>query len=476
MKQYKVLGADGQEYGPVDADALRQWIVQRRAVRATKVKGDDDREWRPLRSFAEFADALATVQQSSMAGEPASGAQPPKGAAKTSRLAIASLICGILGFLLLPAMVGVARGALALARIRRSKGQLRGQGLAIAGMALSAVMMMGTIPAGLVVSALAKAKAESVQCSSNLRQIALAARTYSSEHKGTLPTCFLTLSNEMGSPNILWCAADHQRCPTASWAEFDPRRNLTYEYLRPWAQEAAVMPGIVLRCPKHNVEVCLGDGLAHAPAIAIPRSPVWFAIDESRSLSLVPLIVIEDTPLNDAILNLARQMELNVILDPRVPGSTIGPGSRIEPPRVNCRYEKLTIRQALDRVLKDHNLVLIDNPATTIARIAPAAAGVKPVPAARVFSDTNGPCPLAVVEDSPLAAMIRNVAQQMHLNVSVDPAITAQVAGYGGTVSFRWEKVTMPQMLVAVLDNFDLVAVEDTTTSTVRIIRKPAGR
>jgi len=45
--------------------------------------------------------------------------------------------------------------------------------------------------------------------------------------------------------------------------------------------------------------------------------------------SVVPLIVIDNVPLPDAIRNLARQFDLNYILDPRVPGSDFGPGRAV---------------------------------------------------------------------------------------------------------------------------------------------------
>jgi hypothetical protein len=34
---YKIIGADGKEYGPITADQLRAWIVEGRANAQTKV-------------------------------------------------------------------------------------------------------------------------------------------------------------------------------------------------------------------------------------------------------------------------------------------------------------------------------------------------------------------------------------------------------------------------------------------------------
>jgi len=56
---YKILGADQKEYGPVTVDQLRQWVREGRANTQTLVQGPNSTEWKPLNSFAEFADVLA---------------------------------------------------------------------------------------------------------------------------------------------------------------------------------------------------------------------------------------------------------------------------------------------------------------------------------------------------------------------------------------------------------------------------------
>ncbi len=56
---YKVIGADGKEYGPVSADQIRQWIAERRLIAQSKVQAEGSAEWRALAEFPEFADALA---------------------------------------------------------------------------------------------------------------------------------------------------------------------------------------------------------------------------------------------------------------------------------------------------------------------------------------------------------------------------------------------------------------------------------
>jgi MFS family permease len=58
---YKIIGADGREYGPVSAAQLRQWIVEGRANSQTRVQQENSAEWILLGSLPEFADACATT-------------------------------------------------------------------------------------------------------------------------------------------------------------------------------------------------------------------------------------------------------------------------------------------------------------------------------------------------------------------------------------------------------------------------------
>jgi hypothetical protein len=62
------------------------------------------------------------------------GQYPAYGVKKTNGLAIASLVCGIGGFLFfVPAILGIVFGFIARSQIRQSAGRQSGEGLAIAG-------------------------------------------------------------------------------------------------------------------------------------------------------------------------------------------------------------------------------------------------------------------------------------------------------------------------------------------------------
>lgn len=75
----------------------------------------------------------------------------------------------------------------------------------------------------------------------------------------------------------------------------------------------------------------------------------------------VPLIVIDDVPLTDAIRNLARQSGLNFQFDPRVTATN--------QPNISIRFEDVTPQEALDAVLENHGLRLIREPRSRIGRI-----------------------------------------------------------------------------------------------------------
>src|SRR5437660_2491427 len=58
---YKIIGADGREYGPITADQLRQWIAEGRANAQSKVLAEGATEWKSLSEFPEFNVAAASA-------------------------------------------------------------------------------------------------------------------------------------------------------------------------------------------------------------------------------------------------------------------------------------------------------------------------------------------------------------------------------------------------------------------------------
>src|SRR5256885_1989662 len=153
---YKIIGEDQKEYGPVHVDQLRRWIAEGRVNRQTKVQAEGGGEWRPLTEFPELVELLTgTITGPAVPPLPATAPATP---ARTSGLAIASLVLGILGFCSfgLTALLGLILGIVSLARINRSNGALKGWGVALAGTAVSGVfLLMLPISAALLLPALA---------------------------------------------------------------------------------------------------------------------------------------------------------------------------------------------------------------------------------------------------------------------------------------------------------------------------------
>ena len=188
---------------------------------------------------------------------------------------------------------------------------------------------------------------------------------------------------------------------------------------------------------------------------------------------VIPLIVMDDVPLDDAIRNLARVAGINYILDPRISGSR---------PTVNGRWENTTAEQMLGKVLQEHKLTMVVNPATSVARIASNNQIIKPVPVIQVGTDTNTVIPVIALDEVPLDMAIKKLAAQANLSVSLDPKLSEPSSGAGArifpTVSFRWENLTARQALTALLDNYDLTMAEDPITANAQftIKKQPADK
>jgi len=212
---YKIVGGDGQIYGPVSADTLREWIASRRAIPTTQVQMEGGTEWKKLGDFPEFAALFASPPPP----VPSGVAPPPFPGAptRTSGLAIASLICGILGCIPFSALAGIGLGIGALSSINKSRGQLKGRGLAIAGICVSAFMCLIFLPA-MFLPALAKAKAraQTIQCGNKMQELAAAAKAYAQNSGNKLPDASNwcdVLKPHLKNQNAFYCPSeDSQLC------------------------------------------------------------------------------------------------------------------------------------------------------------------------------------------------------------------------------------------------------------------------
>jgi len=144
-------------------------------------------------------------------------AQPVR---RTSGLAIASLVLAVVGpfLFLVPTLVGLILGIVALVGIRRSQGRLTGEGLAIAGICVSGISVM-LIPIMMAmlfpVFARARESARKIQCLSNTKNVSLAISMFANE-KGVYPNAATwcdDIAPYLRNPRALVCPdAPNLRC------------------------------------------------------------------------------------------------------------------------------------------------------------------------------------------------------------------------------------------------------------------------
>jgi len=115
-------------------------------------------------------------------------------------------------------------------------------------------------------------------------------------------------------------------------------------------------------------------GLAQTnPAAAeVPAAAVAEAATNTPAQhgTLIPLIVMDEVPLTDAVRNLARQAGLNYMLDPKIAYGQPGPEGKLgAQPSVSIRWENITAEQALSALLNNYDLHLVEDAKTRIARV-----------------------------------------------------------------------------------------------------------
>jgi len=74
---YKILGSDGNEYGPVSAEQVRKWIAENRVEKKTPVIPEGAPDWVFLESLPEFAAAFAPHSSHPPPLLPATGVSKP---------------------------------------------------------------------------------------------------------------------------------------------------------------------------------------------------------------------------------------------------------------------------------------------------------------------------------------------------------------------------------------------------------------
>ena len=139
---FKIIGADGKEYGPVDDAQLRAWIKEGRVDGGTIALAEGGTEWKPLNTFPEFTPATTPPPPP----PPVRPLSPAPQMLRTNGFAVAGMVLGILSVTLCFCCYGFPCNLLAfifsliaLSQIKQSPHLYTGRGLAITGLVLALV-------------------------------------------------------------------------------------------------------------------------------------------------------------------------------------------------------------------------------------------------------------------------------------------------------------------------------------------------
>ena len=86
---YRIIGIDGQQYGPITAEQIRRWLAENRLNAQTLAQFEGTQDWKPLISFPEFAGDFKAPPSLSSPVPSVTTAHPRAGGK------IAAGICGI---------------------------------------------------------------------------------------------------------------------------------------------------------------------------------------------------------------------------------------------------------------------------------------------------------------------------------------------------------------------------------------------
>ena|SRR5690349_13830967 len=115
---------------------------------------------------------------------------------------------------------------------------------------------------------------ESVNCSNQMHAILFVASfSWPLDNQGHLPSNFLALSNELGTPKVLVCPSDHSREAATNWAVF-ATSNCSYEVVTANLLRSNTN-GIFMRCPKHEYIGCADDRLLDRSGHLIRPNRLW---------------------------------------------------------------------------------------------------------------------------------------------------------------------------------------------------------
>ena len=142
----------------------------------------------------------------------------PGAVARTSGLAIASFVLGILSFctFFITALPAVILGIVALVKIAGSGGRLKGNGFAVTGIVVPVVAGVFMLPLmlGITMPAIFRTKhlAQRMACGTNMRSLSMAMLMYAENHDDKFPTsskwCDLLIQHAGANRQMFRCPSD----------------------------------------------------------------------------------------------------------------------------------------------------------------------------------------------------------------------------------------------------------------------------
>lgn len=113
-----------------------------------------------------------------------------------------------------------------------------------------------------------------VNCSNQMHAVLfVACYLWPDEHNGHLPSDFLSMSNELGTPKMLVCSGDHSHQPATSWASFTTN-NCSYEIVSPGLLKSDTNR-IFMRCSIHGYVGYADDRLLDASGKLVRPNRLW---------------------------------------------------------------------------------------------------------------------------------------------------------------------------------------------------------
>ena len=76
MPTYRIIGADGKEYGPISVDQMRQWVTEGRVNMQTRVLVEGTTDWKTVADLPEFAKPVTPAPGFGAPLPPPPGSQP----------------------------------------------------------------------------------------------------------------------------------------------------------------------------------------------------------------------------------------------------------------------------------------------------------------------------------------------------------------------------------------------------------------